>query len=94
MAIELLIILAAIPILDWAARWQVENAFAFGLGEPRRVPAKDYWRYAILVGIALSASALVSFDRSGSAAVVGIGFIFAYFSRLIWSAKFHKQTRK
>jgi hypothetical protein len=85
--LELLVIVAALPVLDWAARWQVENAFAFGLGERRRVPAIDFSRLAILVGIGAAAAIIVLTDEVGMVGVVAIVLVVAYFLRLAMSAK-------
>lgn len=87
MTLELLIIIAALPVLDWAARWQIENAFAFGLGERRRVPAMDFWRLAILVGIGAASAVIVLTQTAGLIGFVTTGLVVAYFGRLAMSAR-------
>ena len=88
--LELLIIIVALPVLDWAARWQVENAFAFGLGERRRVPAVDFWRFAIL-GCIGAASAIIIVSDTAEMGLAGIVLIVAYFGRLAMSARVAQQ---
>lgn len=86
--LQLLAIFAALPVLDWAARWQIENAFAFGMGGRRRVPVMDYWRIGLLLLLGVAAAAIAGrISETQPVAVVAIFLLIAYFARLALSAR-------
>lgn len=89
MSQEMAIVIAviAIPVVDWAMVWQVENAFAAFLRKNLTVPKIDLGRFAILFAIFLTVIALLLRIQPNVAGVVGIILVVAYFWRVIRTAK-------
>jgi hypothetical protein len=80
---ELAIVALSIAVLDWAARWQVENAFVAFLKINSHIRIIDLVRIVIFVGMFLSSAAIIFHLYSEVATVVGIALVLAYFGRLI-----------
>ena len=86
-ALQIIIAALAIPIIDWALIWQVENAFAAFLRKSLMVPKWDSVRFAILFAIFLTVTALLLRVQIDVAGIIGIILVVIYFWRIIRTAR-------